>query len=985
MSNGFVTRDVAMGFAAHLPPGRTTDDAVPDGVYWQVSAADGWIAGPIVIVPCVGAVDPRRAVITSDRPGNQFGDVTPDRPLTIFVTCPDDAMAGWVQVQGDGDLRVAIVAEETTPSGEHVELAARDQEPWWVAAADVRRVRVTGKGTVYEVVAFAASRHGVEYGDPIEVAGLDPDLVDRLAPVYAPALGGGESPKDRIFAGAPVQPVPYTLRQPGPGYTADDEYARVIDLATSPGAVADWVVQASKDRWSGVVTSALVQEVGDGQTLRFPVEPAIALAATDPGVARWLGRASVLPPWQQFWHDQEPTLAVALVPGIGLGAPPVIDLDSSEQRYDDALAGGYARLRDQVASMPPAEDGSVWSAQVNVVPLPFYPHVPPAIPRPPQSVAVRTSTWRVDENARTDGWERPIALQVCAPTGPVSLVRVDPDGTRTSTHTPITDSTAAPLLAAAPQPATPGVDPIGDPSVLARAAVSDPAAAQSVTWEIQLEDWIGRWSPPASVAVDPPAPARPATPTMRATLVRSTPVGSAPQSPGLIHLEISVAAATGPGAVPLDHLELEGDGDVVVLAVAAGGDEVVTYDFTVPATSPGGGAVHAFRVRAVATPANASEWTAVSSMRVDDARAVPAPSVSPRLVVAGRPGPAPEVELRVRVRAPSGAAFCRFYLADESVVRARVGLPGADLAGRPRAVRAAELLAKGLPPRNGFSRSVTVSVAGGFADGVLRLPSAAADLILVRPVFVTGSVDGYGNVAEGVETPLESVAPAYVIVPATDVPPLPRLTVTPAGIGKISVVVDVEGTPTATMDRLPGPLEARVVEVVPGQSPFYWPEVATLKLGADGSATTELAVPGWTRVTLGACVRYAAESVTVPGADLVVDPDLVALGTQPDVVVSPWGPVGAPVSADVVGAEPVVSATVDGADWQVSVSPLPPGRPQPGFRAVVYATDASGALVPEQTVAVDASTGPISVPGAATSAVVLVDPFGRSRDAVPVR
>lgn len=987
MSNGFVTRDVAAGFAAHLPAGRRTDDDVPDGVYWQVSSASGWIAGPAVLLPCVGATTVGLATVGSDRPGNQLGDVTPDRPLTIFVDCPDAEMAGWMRLQTSGDLRLAVIAAESTPSGEVVELAAWADEPHWVAAADLRRVRVTGTGQVWEVAVYTVSRGGVEFGDPLEVASLAPDVIDRLAPVYARSRAGAEDPSDRILAAAPKRALPYSLQQPWPGYQPGDELARVRDLTEGPDGMVDWLVRASIDRWSGTAGSLLSQDVGGGQQLRFPVEAAIALGGSDPGVARWLGRAGVVPPWAQFWHDQEPTLAAVLVPTLAPGWSHPVDFDSSERRYDDALGGGYTEMRERVAQIPRTRRGLSWGTAVQVVPLPFLPQLPPALPRQPRLAPVRQSTWTVDDQSRTDGWERTIALQGCAPTGPVSFVQLAADGSRTSLHAPVADPTAAPLLPATPAPATPGVPPLNDPSLRGRPRAADPAAATSVTWEVQLEDWMGRWGPAATITLDPPAPARPATPTLRATLVRQSVSGNAALSPGLIHLEISVARASGPGVLPLAGVDLECDGAVRTLPVAATGGQVVTFDFVVPPTVPGGGDSHTFQARVADIAAGQSDWTSIVAVRADDARPLPVPTVSPRLVVAGRPGPASEVELQVRVRAPAGAAFCRIYRADESVVRARLGLP-AGYQGRPRGVRAAEVLAAGLPPRNGFALTTTVPVAGGWAQASLHLPSAAADLILVRPVFVTGSVDGYGQVAEGVESPVEKVAPAYVIVPSTDLPPLPQVRVTPTEEGKVEVAVRVEGSPAATLSRLAGPLEARVVEAIPGQQPFYWPEVGIVTLVGDGggvfTGTLRLDVPGWTRISLAAAVRYAAEPVTVPGADIVVDPDLVAVGAQPQLVVSPWGPVGAPVSADVPGPEPVLDFVADGADWQVSVSPLPAARAQPGFTALVYAADADGVLLPAQTVAVDASSDSFAVAGGAVASVVLVDPFGTARDAVPV-
>lgn len=378
-----------------------------------------------------------------------------------------------------------------------------------------------------------------------------------------------------------------------------------------------------------------------------------------------------------------------------------------------------------------------------------------------------------------------------------------------------------------------------------------------------------------------------------------------------------------------------------------------------------------------------------------DARALPVPSVSPRLVMTGRPGPAPDVAVRLSVRATPGAAFYRFYTAPEQVVRAAVGLPPSGFRSDPRPDRAAAILAvTARPPRTGFTLAATAEVVGGVATGVLAVPSATTDLVLVRAVPVTGVVDAYGKKAEGVEADIAAVAPTYLAVPTADVPPLPRLTAEVIADGdarEVAVTVTVSGVPSSMSSRMPGAIEARIVEAIDDTDPHYWPEITTISLIAqpDGShtATARFPVPTWARVRLAASVRFAPERTTVPGADVVVDPDLSSAAPQPDAVLSPWGPLSAPIPVDVDGPEPAVTSAPDATGIAVTVTGLPlVAAGSSPFTAVVYLADPSGALLespPHRSVTGEAPSFSVDPAGAA-AAVVLVDPFGRPRAAVRV-
>jgi hypothetical protein len=1048
MSDQLADRSAGFAEAAHVGPGMLAhgDDRVPWGIHWRIIPGRNQLPlGPVVVRDWPDQPTVRDSGVVTDRP-ELPADVTPDSPLLITVRRTDGRMAGWVQVRGTGTLRVAVVAPSLAPNGVPIEITARDQEPWFVASADIERVRVTGDGTVNEVVVWDTTRTALETlgrDSVLDVASLDVGLAEAGG-VYALPFAGAEAPDDRVRRIAPTVPVPYSPRQSWPGWSSDDELARVMDLVGRADSVVDWLTHAFDATASGQLGGAsLEQDVGGGQAIRYPALAALGVASADPGVARWLARCGMFENPGPQWASGEPSMAVAMVPTLKLvtrlrlGQPPR-SLNPAETLYDEVLGGGYRALLKRVAQIPvppprrfgkheadggfPNDGGGAgipkrtsWEVDLLQLPMPLVLDAAPAIPLKPRPRILGGAAWVSSEAAvgpdsgRTVGWERTVAAGGVAHYGPVSFVRLGlaPGEAARETmhdHQPGSD-VASPMLFAWPEPKQPGTPPVGDATLRGRVPVESPAEAKVVRWEIALGDWIGRWGDPATVDVDPPAPARPAPPTIRAVFVRTAVDGTAPASPGTVRVEIDVPEATAPGALPLLALALTGDGVSVPVELPAAGVTPArsVHLHVVPPSVPGD--TRRLRFETWVEDASGAESDRVATeVQADDGRPVPPPIVAPRLIVTGRPGPAPDVAVRLAVRAVAGAAYYRFYTAAESTVRARVGLPtGAAFRATPRALRAKELLDRGKPPRDGFTLALTEPVvrATGMATGVLALPSGTSDIVLVRAVPVTGGVDAYGEPAEGVEAPVGSVDVAYLIVPTDEVPPLPRVSAEADGPGRATVTVEVSGVPAGIVGRLPGRIEARIVEAIDGADPYYWPEVGRLQLEAGGAegdgrqgrfaSSVSLDVPFWSRLRFSASVRYAAEPTVLPGADIIDDPDLTAGGPQPDLVVPPWGALAAPVTVDVPGPEPTVRSESDGAELRVIVEGLPAvGSGSGAFTAIVYQSSDGGALT--ESSRHDLGQGGDQVvlvsrdgrAAAEATAVVLVDPFGIGRTPVMI-
>ncbi|BDZ54038.1 hypothetical protein GCM10025870_11110 [Agromyces marinus] len=441
-----------------------------------------------------------------------------------------------------------------------------------------------------------------------------------------------------------------------------------------------------------------------------------------------------------------------------------------------------------------------------------------------------------------------------------------------------------------------------------------------------------------------------------------------------------------PGSVPVDRIQWTVDGtskDPIELSAAHQVDGLRAFrDVPAPDTSPGGSTTMRFTAVAVDVDRASSSEASVSVV-VADPRPLPALRIGPRLMPTSRPTADPEVSITLTASGVPEGGSVRFLFANETAVRAALGLPTQGFRDTPRYERAEALRQAGGGPQRAYSAALPhpVGAVGGRATATLRFPAGSNDLILVRALPVAMSTDAAGIVKETASTPFAATRPAFVAVPTSDAPGLPRISAGATPGRRITVDVAVPHVRTARFGG--GSVEARIVQVVEGMPPAFWPEVATLVLdrrrGDEWTGRITLPAVEWARVGLAASVRFPAEPLLAPGA-VASRGDLVASGpaAAEPAMRAPWGPVGAPAWLELRGRAPRVHATVE-ADgrWRVEVSDLPPARDgSPGFAAELYR--GASALVLDSVHALDAAlpsftAGPF--PGDA-AAVVLVDPFG---------
>lgn len=962
------------------------DDRIPDGVQWRVSLGREFLlpAGPVVLHRCifeVGEMHGDTAAVSS-RP--LPAEVTPRSPLALFPIRWSGRRPCWVEVVGDGRLRVAITAPTTGPSRQPVELAAVDEPPYRVGSFAMGGVLVTGEGRVDDIrVWFLDPDAGVET-TRVSIDALPDDYLGAFSAYALPNGGDQESWKDRILAAAPVAEVPYAPISPDPAYRQDFELTRADRLARAEASVDAWVRHAydAADASRDDVVIIDEPELGAHPVRgRHRASESLAMAAIDPGVSRWLARTGTVRDDLSGGPD-DLALLVAQAPGLFYGSPHERSDSGGDpgELYDAALQGGWRELLDKIEGIADPSGERTLQAKLLNAPIAISLATRAARPAPLELTRSGGPSWYSDAAGEV-GWRQSIALHgVAAPVGPVALEQVAPDERRTLHRTVDDDGVvAAPMTAAWPPKA-------GAPTVTATVPVSADDEASEVTWRVHAGDWTGRWSDPAELVGSPPPRPTPGGCALQAWYTAGSPPPTGPVSTGQVRLAIRFEPTGLPGSVPVDRIQWTVDGtseDPIELTAMHQVDGLRAFrDVPAPETSPGESRTIRFTAVAVDMDGARSSEASVAVV-VADPRPLPALRIGPRLMPTSRPTADPEVSITLTASGvPEGGAV-RFLFANETAVRAALGLPTQGFRNVPRYQRAEALRQAGGGPQRAYSAALPdpVRAVGGRATATLRFPAGSNDLILVRGLPVAMTTDAAGIVKETASTPFAATRPAFVAVPTSDVPGLPRISASGTPAGRITVDVTVPHVSTARFGGAPP--EARIVQVVEGMPPAFWPEVATLVLDRrrDDEWTGRITLPAaeWARVGLAASVRFPAEPLLAPGA--VASPgDLVASGpaAAEAALRAPWGPVGAPSWLELRGPAPRVEAAVE-ADgrWRVEVSDLPPARDgSPGFSAELYR--GTSALVLDSVHALDATlpsftAGPF--PGQ-VGAIVLVDPFG---------
>lgn len=773
-----------VGMSPAAAPASDTDADLREGTHLRLfpSAALGLPLAPFLLWPVEAVPSDPLAMSWFGRSGQAFA--TPD------IDAAGGELIGWRQATPLQDGWLAGVEARFRGAGaadgqialldrlDSRVLTARSSSRWMVAAPQITRVRLRGRGSV------TAQGWLLSGGRSIEALLGQAPFASLSAPIDGdrPWYAGGEGPTvamQRVQSGAPRRWTrPDRPDGPFDALTLADELARVAAMqadlddeierlfgdATKPPAA----VQRIQEWLAAVLPSG---QRRPWQRATEQVQDSVLIKALDPGAGRYLGLATTLADAPLLPPDpfRPPTARAWLAAGLfAVGKRMVFELpeaDPTELRLIERLMQlqpGVARV---VALARQRHGLTVRAFVASALATP-----PPDLPAAPQVLLGDAGWQRANVGPSTLFRQQ---LRVAAPplAALLALARLEPAGW--ATRHEMVDLTAA----------TPGADPgeraaprmLG--STLSRtdgkfgiATDSDiDAAAAPWTYRVALADVFGRFG--AAREIDVPVPARPQVPqpALRSQLaLAERAAGSGPAVAGGLRLTLVVPALheMTAGSRPLSRAVVTLDGATQDAATPQAGGPLA-FDFDLPALLP----MEKRTLDATAffeDDAGGVGPTATLPIKLCDPRPPPVPRTGIGIVWSSRPSPSTDVEFRLRFSGLPGARY-RAYLSDSR------GLGLALFEGeRPRAraeiaVDGAQKGLAGLGLRECF-RLLTDEPLKPAADGRvlfdMRLSRALETVQFLRFVPLSD---------QGVEAPFESCPLLPIAVPSSHSPPAPRV------------------------------------------------------------------------------------------------------------------------------------------------------------------------------------------------------------------
>jgi hypothetical protein len=911
-----------------------------DGVHAALSMHPilGWPLHPFVC----GVFEPEQVFDVPaqflDREGNRVaGPVDLDLYGTVDVILGEDSGEPWIWVLVLAEGPVVVEALDTVGTGRP--FARRSEEPYSFGASAIRRLRLSGRGIVRNIMGFSA-RHAIRQAERIEwhrPFGLP--IGD--APWYAG--GAGEGPAfDRVEAGAPrrLGPPDEPL---GPGTPAGpgDESDRVRNLHSSihPWIDAAFFGQEVPDQAilkranpPGTLVVPEAHRVPRDTTSTTPCVQALTIQAGDPGLARYLGLATVLPV-EPPRGDRPFVVVVGAFFGIHrtkrFGPSRLRDVIPVDTSLSQVLANRAAAEFDLAA----VQDRYSSPREIRFLPLAAGVGATPDLPDPP-SLSAPPGRWHGGD----DTWQQQILLHGAPPAGPVALARG-----ALSRHR-VNLGRAVALFAGRVPKGAPATTMTGErPSTL-----SDPAVPpEPATWQVAQADRFGRWSAPASVSASPPVrPApRPPVPRNHVLVAALDRADTSPRSPGEIRVSVELPVRTEAGALPVASLTLTVAGTSRTVVAQP---EMVEF-FDVPATTPASSV--AVAVDAVFTDTAGVQSTVASSVvTVHDPRPLPVVRTGPALLWSGRRDATGASELALTW---PGSARYRVYLSTSDRLAAALGIGLVDgrLPGDPlRASLAGAIWARRAELRDKADFSLITDPPLTAAAGVVSLrhsvPGSLRGVLFVRIVPLSE-----GNV----ESDFAQCGLVPVAVPHTGRPAPPTVRVTVADDGSVSVDAEFDGE-----------VRIRRARVMTAE-PRYVPVVATVR-----GPWTDSPLADYQRATYWAEARHDPEPALPPGVLPIPSTVSTPAGVPTGDVESMWSRISLPATAmRVPAAVPDLTGLLTFRPGDVISGALPPGSVQ------LWAETPAGALVDLATLPTSPSFTHTVPPGAARYHAQLTDPLGR--------
>jgi hypothetical protein len=587
--------------------------------------------------------------------------IRPDRPLYGDILGPDEesGKAPWISwirldIDEDSPVQLAIVGRG---DNQNRILLSRSRAPFALAASRIRRIRLTGEGTVRRVIGLDASLITREHIDP---AGERIQLslpLEQAGPWADPVIDAGAA-MNRVIAAPPQHTSPADLPTDS-ATTADDEAARVNMLTDNMGitSVRALLQEAYSDPGSYPGSHRTPLSIpGDTQeaTTELGTIETLITAAADPGIARWLGLAS--PIQADIGDDSVPVGWIAV--GVWAADPTArVSADIPNTTVADLITAMTTAGPDRQAmtawqpAATPIDQPLLTSLGLQTMAL-VTPAVIGALPDPPAplTLAADDAQWTAENSYRQD-----IAILGPPPAGPVAFTR-SIAGATTSQHAFI-DANGTPraltLLAGRRALTTGCQGALTDSNV--------PTDEGPVSWQVAEGDEFGRWGQPGALDATPPA--RPLLPQPRPEAhffadydLRTAPPGAL--SPGTITVEVDVPPpdALGPGTPPITQVTINED-----TVNAPFPDNRVQVSF--PSAPTELGATTDQPVTVTFNPAAENRSATVSVHVVDPRRPEPL-LTAPRVLWSSRRDPVGTAQIDLSWPTSPGHSSYNVYLAD---------------------------------------------------------------------------------------------------------------------------------------------------------------------------------------------------------------------------------------------------------------------------------------------------------------------------------
>lgn len=940
--------------------------------------------------------------------------------LADVATVPSDPDFRYVAaeaINASGPIMISL----RDPVGSKV-IVKRSSSPYVVGAPVVQRVRLQGQAPCVSIRIYAFHPKMLDgfFEKTKPIASLPLPIAGRCD-----WYNNGISPKDalqRVERGAPLRLTP--LDRPGgpfSGLDPKDESTRVSALSGDLDVSLEALLRKpSAPPWEVVTT-----ETVDGHVATVEEMDSVHIASCDPGLARYLGFSDNLGELKPT-SEREPYVGLigvglfAIDPGrvIAVRDFGFIQIKTLLQDVLPAPTADEDRLAEIAIKLSGADDVAerlrkkgfhirCFAAPAAAVPPPDLPDAPGVRRDNAHWIATPdapATTFRQNFRVVNGGLVPLIAVGRRKSNGAFEP-RARKIGTVKGRH-------YATLLGTSDREEPGGNFPLAfrrDYGPVSDAPVT--ASDAGNLYRFSTGDLFGRYGPPTDVPVPDPARPNPPAPAPRVTIRGATldDASTAALSPGVLEVRVLPpdVGSIGIGGRKIVSLRLGFGADVRTIPT---GTTTLIESFGLPALFPqqmGTWALDAWFI----DDQGLESAKATETVKVVDPRRPPAKIFGAAIIWTSRPGPSPDVELKLAWKDTSGQAF-RVWLADQR----GLGL----IASPSRAAVAVEAYQKKLAGGlNGLSdrfRLLTDKPIVADEDQFVRLSAR-----LPRTLQTVNFVRVVPETPEGITADFDACCIIPIAVPDDRPPPPPRLTVRQGDNGRAVVRIEAVGLDLDAIEaEEPGlfasppsptakPLQYRLRRAAgPVADPLYARRVGpprplplersgAAELFADAYEEAETLIPfvrytWWAEVRLPAERRLAVGATPVDGgfvtenASQTMDAErpFSAISAPAQLVIAPKSP-PAPLTASQVTGTLVDDGGTKKVRLVLNGAPVANAKAIAPFALRTWVASVGGkpTLTGQDSALMTAATSvilPTPVVAPATVWCVIVDPLGRESE-----